>query len=146
MKKIISILLLVVLAMSLTISSASASDPEFTNWAFGFNASTDGSTLRQSNNYQWKVNVDKNYIEVRHAVTGSGSSAGYTNYMMAKIELNGYVGAKWHAPNMIYYTCTSSAISQIPTIRLAPGGRANTKYKEFLGLNNILLEGQFRTH
>lgn len=143
MKKSICILLLVILTMGVVVTSASAGG-DHTNWAYGFTAYTDGSTLNHNPNRFHPKTGTENFIEVRHAVTGNGSSAGHTNYIYAKILNGNYVGAKWQAPNMIYYTCTSSSLQK--GINVTPGGRANTKYKEQQGLNFIMIEGQFRTH
>ena len=80
MKRLISLLILAMLAMSVMTSTALAGGDE-SNRAFGFTAYTDGSTLNHNpNRFQWK-DGNENFIEVRHEVTGNGSGAGHSNYM-----------------------------------------------------------------
>ena len=142
MKKFIALVLMVITVLSLS-AVALADGTALTNWAYGYTASTNGSTLSCATQYHTKDSTD-NYIEVRHSVIGNGSSGGHTNYMYAKIQNGNYVGAKWHAPDMIYWTCTSSNLA-FKDISVAPGGRGNTKYAD-MGFSSVRLEGQFRTH
>lgn len=143
MKRLISLLILAMLAMSVMTSTALAGGDE-SNRAFGFTAYTDGSTLNHNpNRFQWK-DGNENYIEVRHEVTGNGSGAGHSNYMYAYVQAEDYYGAKWQVPDMLYYKCTSSRL--VKNTIVTPGGRANTKYEEQQGLDRIMIEGQFRPH
>ena len=143
MKRLISLLILAMLAMSVMTSTALAGGDE-SNRAFGFTAYTDGSTLNHNpNRFQWK-DGNENFIEVRHEVTGNGSGAGHSNYMYAYVQAEDYYGAKWQVPDMLYYKCTSSRL--VKNTIVTPGGRANTKYEEQQGLDRIMIEGQFRPH
>lgn len=117
---------------------------DHTNWAFGFTAYTNGLAYTHASQYHNKEDYE-NFIEVRHHVVGNGSSAGYTNLMCGYLAYDQiYAGEKWQAPNDIYYKCTSNLLTMDELV--TPGGRGNTKYKEFLNLDSVQLEGQFRTH
>lgn len=146
MKKMIALVLLAVTLMSLFATSAMAAE-DLTNYAFTYTAYTNGSTLNNANNFKSKGGTG-DYIEVRHSVSGNGSGAGHTNYMYACVK-NGsnytYMGAKWQAPNGIYYACTSSTLKTLPKT-VTPGGRANTKYADDGYGSSIVLTGQFRVH
>lgn len=144
MKKFLSMLFAIMLLASVSITPAMA-DGDTTPYKFGFTAScTEGASLNHSTNYQKKIG-DCTIIEVRHSVIGNGSDAGYTNYMYGYVEQDDtYYGAKWHAPDMIFHSCTSNLLWA--NDRVAPGGRGNTKYNENLGLTSIRIEGQFRPH
>ena len=87
MKRLISLLILAMLAMSVMTSTALAGGDE-SNRAFGFTAYTDGSTLNHNpNRFQWK-DGNENFIEVRHEVTGNGSGAvSYTHLDVYKRQI-----------------------------------------------------------
>lgn len=143
MKKILAIVLVAILSL-LTVSAFAEDD--MTNYAFGFTAQCLNET--QLNHASIGVARPKqgtnNFIEVRHSVSGNGSSYGYTNLMYAyMIDYDMYVGRKWQLPNGIYYSCTSDNLHQ--NVWVVPGGRGNTKYAEE-GLSSLYLEGQFRVH
>lgn len=146
MKKVVSIILLAALVLSFAAVPAMADeDDDIHNYAFGFTGQCVNTyTLSSSSAYHQKKSSTKHYIEVRHHVIGDGSSAGFTNLMYGHIENGSYYGSKWHAPNGLYYTCTSSMFTN--GVSVAPGGRGNTKYNEQLGLTSIRLEGQNRVH
>lgn len=139
MKKLVGLFLGVILLVGLfTVSAQAGGDP--TNWAYGFTAYTNGAAFTNAGQFHTKTGTE-NFIEVRHSVLNS--NAGYTNRMCA-FKGGTYYGGKWHAPNMIYYTCTSDSLTQWSSI--TPGGRGNTDYATYQGLATVRLEGQFRTH
>lgn len=143
MKKLVVSVLSVIMLVSLLAGSALANGDDI-NHAFGFTAMTDGTTRTHANVFYEKQYYNE-IIEVRHSVIGNGSSAGYTNLIHAYDEqMNWWLGAKWHAPDMIYHSCTSFEITTDASY--TPGGRANTKYQQYLGLTSVRLEGQFRVH
>lgn len=143
MKKFISLFFAALFLMSICASSALA-DGDTTNYAFTFTAQcVNTSSLNHASSYHTKQG-DCTIIEVRHSVSGNGSSAGYTNYIYAYIQDVGYYGAKWRAPDMIYHSCTSDYLWAGDSV--TPGGRGNTKYNENLGLTSITITGQFRPH
>lgn len=145
MKKCLATILLVIMT-TLYITTALA-DGNTTNYAFGFTAPCVNETAlsHASEDQAHSKEGACTIIEVRHAVIGSGSSYGYTNRLYAYlVDYGMYVGAKWHAPDMIYHSCTSEN-NLFPGDRVVPGGRGNTKYGD-KGLSTIRIEGQFRPH
>ena len=144
MKKFLAILLVVMTLVSISLPSALA-DGDTNPYQFTFTAQCVNTTsLNHSQNYKPKT-ANCTIIEVRHSVSGDGSDAGYTNYIYAYISnTSKYVGARWHAPDMVYHSCTSNSLNN--TVSVAPGGRGNTKYNENLGLSSITITGQFRPH
>lgn len=143
MKKLFSLFFVVVMLMSIAVTSAMA-DGDRTDYYFGFTAQCENtSDLNYAPQFHEKIGYCT-IIEVRHAVIGNGSDAGYTNYMYAYEQGFGFLGAKWHAPDMIYHSCTSTFLYD--GYLVTPGGRGNTKYNENLALTSIRIEGQFRPH
>ena len=141
MKKFLGFLLGVILMVGLFAVPALA-DGDHSNYAFGFTAYTNGSAFTNAANYKLKTGTE-NFIEVRHEV--KNGIPNYTNYMCGiKNGSTAYAGGKWHAPNMIYWTCTSSSFTENSSI--TPGGRGNTDYATYQGLSTVRLEGQFRVH
>lgn len=143
MKRLFVAFLAIVMLTTIFGSSALA-EGDLTNYAFCFSAQcVNTSVLSHASQFHLKTS-DCNFIEVRHAVIGNGSNGGYNNYIYCYVEEAGYYGAKWQAPDMLYYCCTSDWLWEGDSV--TPGGRGNTKYNEYLGLTNIRIEGQFRPH
>lgn len=77
MKKFISLFFAALFLMSICASSALA-DGDTTNYAFTFTAQcVNTSSLNHASSYHTKQG-DCTIIEVRHSVSGNGSSAGYS--------------------------------------------------------------------
>ena len=143
MKKFLAMLLVIMTLVSISLPSALA-DGNTNPYQFTFTAQCVNTTSRNhSENYKEKEGICT-IIEVRHSVSGNGSDAGYTNYISAYVPGVGYFGAKWHAPDMEFHSCTSNSL--VAELLVAPGGRGNTKYNENLGLTSITITGQFRPH
>ena len=141
MKKLLGLLLLVVLLVGTVVMSASAEGSHL-NRAYGFTAYTNGVAFTHAEQYHQKEWYE-DFIEVRHEVKNGAST--YTNRICAFIFEGGtYYGCKWHTPNMIYYKCTSGNLTK--DVWVTPGGRGNTDYKTYLGMDTVRIEGQFRTH
>ena len=144
MKKFLAMFLAIMTLASITLPSALAEGDTTNPYQFTFTAQCVNTTSRNhSNNHKTKQGTCI-IIEVRHSVSGNGSDAGYTNYISAHVVDKGYYGARWHAPDMTFYSCTSSSLTQ--GLSVAPGGCGNTKYNENLGLTSITITGQFRPH
>lgn len=145
MKKLIALVLTVMTLVSLFAMPALAGGDEL-NRAFGFHAQCVSETggYGYSDEYHPKKGTE-NFSEVRYAVTGNGSTAGFTNYVgMHREGTTALLGANFKASNMIYYKCTSA--SYVQNANYAPGGRGNTKYKDSLGMTMVDINGQFRPH
>ena len=144
MKKMITLMLIVVTLMSLFATSALA---DTQNRAFGLTAqcvSENNSNYGISSGNAHRKDENNNYIEIRHNVIGTGSSSGFTNYMMAyQVDFRAAYGGKFMASNGLYYsTNNSSSIHQGGWVK--PAARGNTKFNQTYGLASVRLEGQFR--
>ena len=145
MKKNITLVLAVLMLVGLFHAPALASG-DHSNRAFGFRSQCVSETggYGYSDEYNQKTGTE-NFIEVRHEVTGSGSSGGFSNYIGThKQGTTSLLGAGFKPSDMLYYKCTSSNYTR--SAKYAPGGRGNTKYHDQLGLTMVDINGQFRPH
>lgn len=138
--------LIIAVLMIATMSTALAGGNE-TNYAYGFTAqciSPDAGYSFDTESYK-KTSAEQ-LIDCRANVIGNGAGAGYTVFMMALDRTaSRRVGGRWQQPNTGTYL--PAALSGLTAEHFySMGGRGNTKYNEFLGLQYVRIEGQFRVH
>lgn len=143
MKKFICILL--VATMTAIFAAAACADTP-TAYEFSFPAGTTRGTSQDfgfSRNYKEKLDINIDYIAVRHEV--SESAMGYTNLIAADCQNTGtYLGSKWMSQSPTKYYATNGGCSD--GLFYAPCGRGNTKYSDNLGITAVTISGMFRVY